>query len=295
MFSLGLSLTLTLSLLASPAHAQRGHGVLRAAPPVAPRQPTILRLTYVQGQSARYVTHAVQTAPAPIGETHTTGHVQIDTVAVRPDGSAALRMRITGMEVQGANVTDAARQQIQRGVAGMTMNYTQDARGRITDRQAPSGIAPEFRPLVEGVLQSLDQMSPQMPEGPVSIGDHWADHRTMHLSLGPSMAIDMDINVTYTLAAVTPGQAASINFQMTMGMAHGVQMQGASVTGQGAATGNMAMDLAHGVLVSSHSAGDMNMHLVGANGRAADVHTTYANDMAREGAGAAGPAIAPAH
>ncbi len=291
--AVSLSIGLGLALLAPSANAQRGRG-RPVAPPavVAPATPTVLRLTYVAGQNLRYVTHAVQTAPAPVGETRTTGHVEIETVSVRPDGAAALRMRITGMEVQGANVTDAARQQIQRGVAGMTMNYVQDTRGRISERQTPSGIAPEFRPLVEGVLQSLDQMSPQMPEGAVSVGDHWADHRTMHISLGPSIAIDMDINVTYTLGAVTPGQSATINFQMTMGMAHGAQMQGATITGQGAATGNMVMDLAHGALVSSHSSGDMNMHIVAANGRVADMRTTYTNDMAREGTGAAPAAAA---
>ncbi|MEI8254263.1 MAG: DUF6263 family protein, partial [Deltaproteobacteria bacterium] len=169
---------------------------------------------------------------------------------------------------------------------GMAMNYTQDTRGRISERQTPSGIAAEFRPLVEGVLQSLDQMSPQMPEGPVSVGDHWADHRTTHISLGPSIAIDMDINVTYTLGAVTPGQAATINFQMTMGMGHGAQMPGGTITGQGATTGNMVVDLAHGTLVSSHSAGNMNMHIVQTSGRTADLPTTFSNDMIREGAGA---------
>jgi len=289
------SLTLGLCLMAIAPAAIAQHGAVHGhGPAVAPAHAgaTTLRMTYMPGQTVRYVTHAVQQAPAPIGETRTTGHVEIDTVAVRPDGSANLRMRITGMEVQGANVNDAARQQIQRGVAGMALTYTQDARGHITDRAQPSGISAEFRPLIEGVLQSLDQMSPQLPEGAVAVGDHWTDHRTMHLSLGPSMAIDMDIDVTYTLAAVTPGQSATLNFQMTMGMGHGATVGTATITGLGHASGDMQLDLSHGALASSHSAGDMNMHVANTNGRVADMHTTYTNTMEREGAA---PAPTAAH
>jgi hypothetical protein len=257
-------------------------------------------MTYVPGQTVRYVTRGVQSAPPPAGESRTTGHVEIQTVSVQPNGNAQLRMRITGMDVQGANVNDTVRQQIARGVSGMSMTYTQDPRGRISDRQAPQGVAPEFRPLIEGVLQSLDQMSPQLPENPVSIGDHWNDHRTMHLSLGPSMALDMDIDVTYTLTAVTPGQSATLGFQMTMGMGQGAHMGNATVTGQGRATGEMQLDLAHGALVSSRSNGEMNMHIRAqqANGgapREADMHTTFQNEMTREGGAGAGAAPAGHH
>ena len=297
MFSLSISLGLGLVALAPMAHAQRATtraGAGAAATATARPGANVLRMTYVPGQVARYTTRSTQTAPAPVGETRTTGHVEIETVAARPDGGAQLRMRITGMEVQGANVTDATRQQIARGVSGMAMTYTQDARGRISDRGAPTGVSAEFRPLIEGVLQSLDQMSPQLPEGAVSAGDHWSDHRTMHLSLGPSMALDMDIDVTYTLQSATPGQAASIGFQMTMGMGHGATMGNATVTGQGRATGEMAIDLAHGALNSSRSTGEMNMHVAAANGRQADMHTTFSNDMTRDGQPGAAAAAAPA-
>lgn len=290
------TLGICLSALAPNAVAQHGapHGHGPAVVPAHAPGAAVLRMTYQPGQTVRYVMHGVQQAPPPVGEMHSTSHIEISTVSVRPDGAAQLRMRVTGMELQGASVTDAARQQIQRGVANMSMTYTQDQRGHISDRAAPSGVSPEFQPLIEGMLQSLDQMSPELPEGAVAVGDHWTEHRPMHLSVGPSVAIDMDIDVTYTLAAAVPGTSAMLNIQMTLGMSHPATAGGATITAHGTGTGSIGLDLAHGVLDSSHSTGEMNMHLVAANGRPADVHFTYTNEMTRDGAAATTAAAPPA-
>jgi hypothetical protein len=238
-------------------------------------------MTYTPNQHVTYTTRSVQTAPAPAGQTTTVGTVEIATTAVNPDGSAQLQMRITNMDIQGAAIPASARQQVSQGIAGLTMSYTQNARGQVVNRQEPTGVSPQMRPLVDGVLQSLDQMSPQLPEQAVSIGATWQDHRTTHVTMGPGMQMDLTIDVTYTLRELRNGphgQTAIIGLAMTMAIGTGSAVANIPITGTGNATGEMTLELSRGVLADSHSTGTMNMH-VSAQGRTADVATTFTNEM----------------
>src|SRR5579884_2926583 len=96
------ALALSVILVAFAAFAQ-GH---RSAPHGAP---VTLRMTYVPGQRVTYTTRSLQTAPAPMGQTTTSGTVEIHTAAVNPDGSAQLEMHITNMDVQSAAISADAR------------------------------------------------------------------------------------------------------------------------------------------------------------------------------------------
>jgi hypothetical protein len=274
----------SVSAMVAPAIVRaQGHHA-SAAPSAAPSAPVVLRMTYTPNQRVTYTTRSVQTAPAPMGQTTTTGTVQITTTAVHPDGSAQLQLRISNMDVQGAVISPDARQQLQHGLSGLSMSYTQNARGQIVSRDEPTGVSPQFRALVDGVLQSLDQMSPQLPEQAVAIGATWQDHRTTHVSIGPGAQMDLTIDVTYTLRELRQGPhgpVAVIGLAMTMGIGHGPSGS-VPITGTGNATGEMTIELGRGVLSDSHSNGSMNMH-VSAQGRTADIATTFTNEMRATG------------
>ncbi len=278
---------------AVPAQPRAPHaGVATAAPhagvataPHAGVATAPLRFTYVAGHKARYVTTTVQTLPNQGGRSVTSATIEVETAAVHPDGSAGQRMRVVRMDITGAGVPAAARDQIVRGMTGVTMEYTQDSRGRITERHAPTGVSDDMRPFVDGVVQTLDQLSPQLPEAPVAVGSTWHDHRTVHLAPGGAANLDMDQDVTYTLREIRPapggGRSVVVGVAMTFATGSGANIAGVPLRGNGQATGDMTLDLGHGALSSSRSTGAMTLHMT-VQGRNLDVESRFENDLQTE-------------
>ena len=281
-------LSVSVGFVSLAVHAQgRRRG---AAVPTATRTPaagaTVLRYSYVAGERARYVSRQAQHAPTPAGDTRSTSHIEIETVSVGADGVARLRMRMVDLDVQSAAITPDVRQQINRGIGGMALTYSQDARGHVSARGGATGVSAEFQPLVDGLMQSLDQMSPSFPATPVAVGGTWSDHRTLQMNLMPGVALGMELDLSYTLREVRSaptGQVVVLACTVGMRLNPGTAAGGVSFRGEGQATGDMTLDMAHGQIISTRSQGHMQMH-VSVNGRNTDVPSRFENEMVREGA-----------
>ncbi len=264
-------------------HAQP-HG---RPPPVAPTGGTVLRITYVQGYHGRYVQRTTQTIegaqPGRSVTSVTRSTMDFETVAVHPDGTADEQMRVAEMDVTGEGLPPAIRATLSHGVTGATYAYTQDARGRIVSRRPVTGVSDEMRSVVDGVTQSVDQMSPVLPVGPIALGGSWHEQKTLHIAPGTAMGMDMNVEVTYTLRELGPERPggvhpAVIGVAMTLGTPAGTSLQGMAVQGHGTTTGEMTLDLWHGCVLHSHSTGTMSMH-VAIPGSTLDIVTHIENTL----------------
>ena len=277
-------LALTLTVAGAGASAQPQPAADAGARPTAAAQaPVTLRFRYVAGQRVRYTTRTVQMLPGTAGQATTTGAVSIETVRVNADGSAEQRLRVESLDMTGRAIPPEVRERFTRAMRGVTMEYTQNPRGQITARRPATGITPEIRPIVDAVMESLDQMSAQLPESPVSVGQSWNESRTLHLAPGAGANLDMNVNVTYTLREVRgtgTNQTAVIGLAMTTRTAQGAQIATIPVTGAGSATGELVAETGRGAINRSQSNGSMTLELT-VRGRSTRVETRFENEMRR--------------
>ncbi len=262
---------------------------------------TLLRMRYAVGRRARYTTRTTQTMPAPTGSTLTTVTTathDVETVAVTPDGGATQRMRIARMDIAGPAIPAEIRARVASAMTGLTLEYAQDARGRVTtDRRAVGEVPAELRPMLDAVLDSLDQVGATLPEEPVAVGGTWRERRAIRVAQG-APALQMNVDTAYTLRQLRgagAAQTAVIGMTMTITTPPGTTAGQVQVTGTGSATGETVVELGAGRTARGHTAGTLRMQ-VRVGGRAVDVETRFEHDMTPEAAAPAAraPARAPA-
>lgn len=256
------------------------------------RSPVTLRFRYVAGQHARYTTRTTQVMPGGAGTTTTTASHEVETTRVNPDGSAQQRLRITRFDVSGATIPEDLRRRVTSAVTGVTLEFAQDARGHVSARRTIGTVPDEARPILDGMLDSLDQIGAQLPEGPVIPGSTWREQRTLHVL--PGAGLDMRVDVTCTLREVRgvgPAQTAVVGIAMTLSTPPGANVRGVRLNGSGNATGESVMELGRGRLGRGHTAGAMHVQMT-IGGRAIDLQSTFEHDTSPEAPAAARPAVA---
>lgn len=261
--------------LPAAAHAQTAGGAVA------------LRYRYVAGQTARYATRTTQTMPGA-SPTVTTARHEVETVRVNPDGSAQQRLRVTEMNLAGEQLPAAMRTQVASAMRGLTLQYTQDARGLVSARSAVGTVPAEVRPMLDALIESLDQMGAQLPAAPVRPGGSWHVARPLHVVPG---ALDMSVDVTYTLRAMQgagESQTATVGVSMTLSTPSGASLRGVRINGSGTATGDAVLELGRGRMGRSHSAGSMRLQM-NLGGRNVDLQSTFEHDLRPEAAGPARP------
>lgn len=242
-----------------------------------------LRLRYRAGSAARFTTRTVQTSGAEGAATRstTTATVSIETRAVTPEGDAQQRMRFERLSIENPSLAAPLRERISRALTGASIEYTQSPRGEISARSAAGGVPDELRPVIDAMMQSLDQMGPQLPERAVRVGERWTERRTMHLAPLPGTRVDMRYETEFTLRALRPDGAAVLGLAVTLSTPEGASIAGIPFRGDGSATGETVIDLARGVVRESHTQGEMGVHLT-VRGRTVDVPSRFENEMRLE-------------
>ena len=266
------------------------------APDAAAQGLTRLRYQYAAGQRARYVTRTTQTLPGGSGEPMVvTGSHEVETLRVRPDGGADQRLRIVRLDIAGEAVPEAMRSRAASAIAGVTVEFTQDARGAITARRTVGSVPAELRPVLDDMVASLDQMGAILPAAPVAVGASWHDQRTFHVL--PGGGLDMNVDVTYTLRQVRgagPAQTALLGVSMTLSTPPGANVRGVRLNGSGGATGEASVELGRGRMGRGHTAGSLRVQM-NVGGRAIDLESAFTHDMTPEALAARpqGPAARP--
>lgn len=265
------------------------------APDATAQGLTRLRYRYAAGQRARYVTRTTQALPGAAAPTVITGSHEVETLRVRPDGAADQRLRIVRLDIAGEAVPEAMRTRAAADIAGVTIEFTQDARGAITARHTVGAVPDALRPVLDDVVQSLDQMGALLPAAPVAVGAAWHDQRTIHVL--PGGGLDMSVDVTYTLRQVRgagPAQTALLGVSMTLSTPPGANVRGVRLNGSGAATGEAAVELGRGRMGRGHTAGSLRVQM-NVGGRAIDLESAFTHDMTPEAPAARppGPAARP--
>lgn len=240
-----------------------------------------LRLRYAPGV-ARYSTRTVQFAGPNGARSVSAATIAIETLGVTDRGEARRRLRFERMTLENAALPADARARVSRGLAGASVGYTQNARGEITAREPLSGVADELRPVLEAVMQSLDQMGAQLPEGPVRVGDRWSERHTMHLAPLPGMNVDLRYETGFTLRALRPDGTAVLGVAVTLATPEGATLAGMPFRGEGSAQGETLLDLARGLVRESHTAGSMNVHVSPRGQREVTIPSRFENEMRLE-------------
>lgn len=270
------ALLLALSLPATAAAQPRAD----AGAPQPSGEAVTLRLRYAPGV-VRYATRSVQTAGPANARTTSTATVALETVSVSAAGEARRRMRFERMSLENPAIPADVRARISRGLAGAAIEYTQNPRGEITSREPVAGVADELRPVLDAVMQSLEQMGAQLPERPVRVGERWTERRTMHLAPLPGMNVDMTYAMEFTLRALRPDGAAVLDVAVTLATPEGATIAGMPFRGDGSARGETVLDLGRGVVRESRTTGEMTVHVT-ARGRTVDVPSRFENEMRLE-------------
>jgi hypothetical protein len=185
------------------------------------------------------------------------------TAKVSADGSAEQHMRIEKMDANGAHT---------ESLAGVELVYTQSPRGQITSRQVSGGTATQTQ-IMKGVMNSLDQVVPVLPEKSVNPGDSWSDHRTIEMSAG-MFTMKMAVDSTYTLREIH-GTKLVLGVAVAMTMPDAVKVgDDVSLKGDGTVAGSVNLDLAGGEMESTAD-GDMTMEItVKGNAQQMQMHYT---------------------
>jgi len=248
--------------------------------PVYAQRTTTLRFHYAVGNSTRYTTRTTQVLPGSLGTTVTTATHDVETLRVHPDGSADQRMRIVSMEMSGPNIPAALRDRSTTALRNVAVEYTVDARGRVTTRRAVGTVPDDLRPVFDGVLESLDQLGAVLPEGPVAPGAVWHERRSLHLAPGIA-GFDVNVDTAYTLRELRgegAAQVAVVGVSMTLTTPAGAAVRGVRMAGTGSATGESILELGRGRLGSARSNGTMRVQ-VSAEGRTLDLDTRFEHQM----------------
>lgn len=260
-----LALALALSLLAVEARAQ---------PPVA------LRYRYTAGSTARYTNRTTQTMSGPLGTTVTTSTHDVETLRVRPDGSADQRLRIVAMTLEGPSIPAPMRERVAAAMRGLAVEYTVDARGRVTSRRTLGDAPEDLRPMLDGVLESLDQLGAALPEEPVARGATWHDQRSLRLVPGAA-TLDLSVDTAFTLRelrGVGAAQTAVLATTTTISTPPGTAVRGLRLSGAGSAAGETVLELGRGRVGRAQTRGSMRVQ-VSANGRNLDLDTRFEHQM----------------
>lgn len=271
------SVALAVWAFAGEAWAQRG----RAA---------TLRFRYAAGQRVRYAARTVQHMPGGAGDTDTSSVHEVETVRVAADGSAEQRLRIVRMTMNGGGVPEPVRRRVTEAMTGVTVEFTQDPRGRVTSRRVAGPVPEEVRAVLAGVLESIDQMGAQLPEGPVAPGATWRERRAIALAPGGA-GLQMNVDVTYTLRRVAgagASQTADVGVAMTIATPPGASLRGATFSGAGSASGEATLELGRGRMGRSRTTGAMRVRVT-AGGRDIDLETRFEHEMTPDASAAQRP------
>lgn len=270
-------------LLVRPVPSAAQPAPARPSAPAA-SAPVLLRHRFTAGEHHRYAIRSTSTAPAPVGRMTTSMHSDLETVSVRPDGSAVLRNHVTNVDMSGGVITPAMSRQVRQGMEGMTIEMTQDTRGSVVTQGEVTGVSAQMRPMVSGVTQSMEQLAVQFPENPLRVGESWTQQRSTHVPLGPLGTLDMNVNTTYTLRAVRRvrgARQADIGVATTVTMERPLVIRGVSITGSGDGTGTMVFDVDAGLSRSATTHLTMTIH-AGAGGP--NMQTVADSEVRLEGA-----------
>ncbi len=249
-----------------------------AARPTGPA--TALRMHFTQGQRVRY---NVRTTNQMSGISSTiTQTMELETPTVQPDGSADQRLRITRVDVQAPGLPTNVRQQMSQALTGVTFQYRIDARGHIVSRQPVQGLTGPMAQMGDQIAQSVEQLTPQLPEAAVAVGHTWDDSKTTRISMGTSN-LSLRIDLHYTLRELrreAQGQVAVLSVALTMTIPQGSSAaQNVTVTGNGTGTGEITLRLDRGVVQRSTSTASMQMQISARGQRPQSVRTETSSEM----------------
>lgn len=268
------------SLYAQSARAPRSDAGASTPDASAPTGPaTTLRMHFTQGQRVRY---NVQTANQMSGISSTINQtMELETTAVQPDGNADQRLRVTRVEVNAPGLPTNVRQQMSQQLTGITFQYRMSPRGQIVSRQPVQGLPPALAQMGDQLAQSIEQLTPQLPEAAVAIGHTWRDSKTTRVSMGASN-MTLRIDLTYTLRELRRGPTGAIavvGVALAMSIPQGTAAQNVTVTGTGTGTGDITLQLDRGVVQRSHSTAEMQMQIRARGQQPQSVRTQTTSDM----------------
>jgi hypothetical protein len=189
-------------------------------------------------------------------------------------------MRFERLSVEAPGLSAAARDRVTRALAGASVTYTQSARGEVTARAAEVDDV-TLRPVVDALLQSLDQVTPRLPEAAVRVGDAWTDARTLRLAPVPGTDVNLRCETEFTLRALRPDGAAVLGLRVTLATPEGARLAGVPFRAEGAATGEAVVDLPRGLVRESRNRGELAVRLT-VRGRAVDLTSRFENEVRAE-------------
>jgi hypothetical protein len=191
-------------------------------------------------------------------------------------------------------------QAMRRAMAGMegTRGYSVvDSRGRVreADVQVPAGASPQLAQMVDGMRQSLRQLSAPFPEEAVGRGARW--ETTFRITQN-GLSIDQVANVELTAVEGNKGQmkvairqSAPAQPMAAPGLPAGVKMSLLSLVSTGG--GENRFDVTSPVATSADMSLKMNMtnRIEGPDGKAQEMKMSMDMIMSMDGSG---PSLAPA-
>lgn len=146
----------------------------------------VLRYQYADGRDETMKTRqkismvmemSGMTMPQELPATIVSTRARVGEVAA--DGSAKIETEITAFDLEAAGAdpmtVDAMRQGM-AGAVGMRTTHTQDTRGRTSNFKStlPENADPELRQQLEGITQSMEQVSAPFPEEALGVGGRWS-------------------------------------------------------------------------------------------------------------------------
>lgn len=260
--------------LVGPASAQRQapRSVRPRTPPVAtPPVAAPLRMTHAAGPRGRYSNRYTQSVVGQ-GEFTTITQLELETLRVRPDGSAEQRFRVTNLDATGVGAA-ATLPRLRAAVTGLAIPFTQDPRGRVTERLTPT-VPTDVGFVLNALLQSVD-LSPVLPVTPMLPGGTWNEARTLVALLGPGASFNLEVAQAYTLRSVENGRA-TVDVRMTFSTAPNTRVLGVEVSGSGEAT-EQAGGRCRGTNVRTQANGTLTVRRTIA-GRTQEQRTTFATE-----------------
>jgi hypothetical protein len=207
--------------------------------------------------------------------------MELETPAVQTDASADQRLRLTRVDVQAPGLPTNVRQQMAQALTGVTFQYRISSRGQVLSRQPVQGLTGPLAQMGDQIAQSVEQLTPQLPEAAVSVGQSWTDSKTTRFSMGPA-ALSLRIDLNYTLREVRrgpQGQEAVLGVTLTMSIPRGNTAQNVAVTGSGSGTGEIVLQLDRGIVQRSTSAATMQMQISARGQQPQTIRTQTTSEM----------------
>jgi hypothetical protein len=130
------------------------------------------------------------------------------------------------------------------------VRMTFDRSGRIRDIKNVETLEDQ-NPMNFSILEVLRNYWPAFPEGPISVGESWPDHKRLVVPF-QGMSLMVQLEITFTLNAVVPaaeGRLALIAATYTATLSGDREVEGfpGSFEGSGTGTGNMSFQVDAGI------------------------------------------------